>query len=238
MSNQGFSFKQFTVMHNQCAMKVGTDGVLLGAWAGIEGCRRILDVGTGTGLIAIMCAQRSHAYIDAVEIEENAYQQAMENIASCPWKDRITSIHSSFHNFVRNAPAVYELLVCNPPYFRNSLKSPSLERTIARHNQQLTCESLLFYGKGMLAAGGRIALIIPAGDVEPLIQFGYFHELFPQRQTFVRPHQEKSFSRCMIEFSGDRHVVCHPGDIVIKDKYTDDYTDNFKELTRDFYLTF
>ena len=128
MSNPFFQFKQFTIRHDKCAMKVGTDGVLLGAWAGTESCSRILDVGTGTGLIALMLAQRSKAVVDAIDIDADACLQAQENAESSLFAGRINVFHSDLVDFAQASTHLYDLIVSNPPYFVDSLKCPNLQR--------------------------------------------------------------------------------------------------------------
>ena len=161
MSNPFFQFKQFTIRHDKCAMKVGTDGVLLGAWAGTESCSRILDVGTGTGLIALMLAQRSKAVVDAIDIDADACLQAQENAESSLFAGRINVFHSDLVDFAQASTHLYDLIVSNPPYFVDSLKCPNLQRNTARHTDTLTLEDLLQYSRKLLAPQGRIALILP-----------------------------------------------------------------------------
>ena len=153
MSNPFFQFKQFTIRHDKCAMKVGTDGVLLGAWAGTESCNRILDIGTGTGLIALMLAQRSKAAIDAIDIEADACLQAQENAESSLFAGRINVFHSDLVDFAQASTHLYDLIVSNPPYFVDSLKCPNLQRNTARHTD-ICCST--------------VANCLPHKDVLPL----------------------------------------------------------------------
>ena len=133
MGNDNFRFKQFTVFHNKCAMKVGTDGVLLGAWANLEDCESILDIGTGTGIIALMAAQRSNAEIEAIDIEKNACLQATENIENSPWPTRINVHNESLQLFAEKTEKKYSHIISNPPFFCNSLLSDDKNRQLARH---------------------------------------------------------------------------------------------------------
>ena len=164
MSNPFFQFKQFTIRHDKCAMKVGTDGVLLGAWAGTESCSRILDVGTGTGLIALMLAQRSKAVVDAIDIDADACLQAQENAESSLFAGRINVFHSDLVDFAQASTHLYDLIVSNPPYFVDSLKCPNLQRNTARHTDTLTLEDLLQYSRKLLAPQGRIARAMLRSD--------------------------------------------------------------------------
>jgi tRNA1Val (adenine37-N6)-methyltransferase len=236
MSNSYFAFKQFKVFHDRCAMKVGTDGVLLGAWTDTEGCGRILDVGTGTGLIAIMLAQRSTAVIDAVEIDPDAYGQAVENKEACPWKERISVWNDSFQHFANSVNAGYDLVVSNPPYFHHSLKPPVISRSLARHDERLGYENLLQGTKSILNKKGRLAVIIPAGESVHFTELAYFVDLFPQRITWVRPHPDKNKSRCLMEFSFQREKPRFETELVIKNPDNQTYTEAYIELTEEYYL--
>ena len=142
MSNQFFNFKQFTVYQDKCAMKVEIDGVLLGSWTPINDAKKILDIGTGTGLIALMLAQRSDAEILGIDIDNNAFLQATENIKNAPWSNRITLIENSIQEFSESTTMRFDLIVSNPPYFVDSFKSPSESRTKARHTDFLLHEDL------------------------------------------------------------------------------------------------
>ena len=219
-------------------MKVGTDGVLLGAWANVQDAARILDVGTGTGLIAIMMAQRTEAFIDAVEIDAEACSQALENVATCPWKERIKIHHDTFRNFADNTTILYDRVVSNPPYFRKSLKSPVKPRSLARHNENLNYESLLFYTARILKPEGRLAVIVPSDAYTHLANLAYLHGLFPLRLTRVRPKPEKDPSRCLVEFSRHRDQPCVTHELMIKGEEGYEFTGMYQSLTREYYLNF
>jgi tRNA1Val (adenine37-N6)-methyltransferase len=238
MVNNYFSFKQFTVHHDKCAMKVGTDGVLLGAWANVVNAGNVLDVGAGTGLIAIMMAQRSGALIDAVEIDENACKQATENVAACPWKERIVIHHDSFQHYAANTTSQYDIIVSNPPYFSNSLKSPLQLRSLARHDDSLSNESLLRCVAHILAPEGRLYVIIPAIDINRFIALAGLHGLYPSQMIKIRPVPCKAYSRCLIELSNDICRTCTETELIIKQGSSKEYTDAYKALTRDYYLNF
>jgi tRNA1Val (adenine37-N6)-methyltransferase len=217
-------------------MKVGTDGVLLGAWVNVEGAGSILDVGTGTGLLAIMMAQRSSgAFIDAVEIDENACGQARENVSACPWKDRIMVHHDSFQHFARQTGSRYHVIVSNPPWYRNSLKPPSLSRSMARHDERLGYEELLDGSDNLLSGEGRLGIILPAREITRLTELAYLHDLHLLRKTLVRPAPDKDHSRCLAEFGRLHPFSVEERELVIKqgNKYSDEYI----ELTKEYYLS-
>jgi tRNA1Val (adenine37-N6)-methyltransferase len=236
--NNYFQFKKFVVQQGKCAMKVGTDGVLLGSWVNLSGEQKILDVGAGTGLIALMCAQRSaHAGIDAVEIDMPASVQAAENFINSPWKNRLTIINDSFQHFAEHALIQYDVIVSNPPFFRNSLKPLKQDRLIARHDESLSYESLFRYSAPILCGNGRISVITPAGDIDTVSNAAFFYGLYPQRRTMIIPRAEKPYSRCLSEFSRNPSNSCMTNELVIK-KNRDEFSDSYIELTKDFYLKF
>ena len=201
MSNPFFQFKQFTIRHDKCAMKVGTDGVLLGAWAGTESCNRILDIGTGTGLIALMLAQRSKAAIDAIDIEADACLQAQENAESSLFAGRINVFHSDLVDFAQASTHLYDLIVSNPPYFVDSLKCPNLQRNTARHTDTLTLEDLLQYSRKLLAPQGRIALILPYDQKDRLTDCIQTQNLFLSKEVSVIPVPDAQPKRLLAELT-------------------------------------
>ena len=236
MSNPFFQFKQFTIRHDKCAMKVGTDGVLLGAWAGTESCSRILDVGTGTGLIALMLAQRSKAVVDAIDIDANACLQAQENAESSLFAGRINVFHSDLVDFAQASTHLYDLIVSNPPYFVDSLKCPNLQRNTARHTDTLTLEDLLQYSRKLLAPQGRIALILPYDQKDRLTDCIQTQNLFLSKEVSVIPVPDTQPKRLLAELTSEP-----PASPTFSDRLTIEiarhrYTDEYINLTKDFYL--
>jgi len=156
-----FQFKQFTVQQDRCAMKIGTDGVLLGAWAPIDyTVNSILDIGTGTGVIALMMAQQSQAQIvDALEIDADAYEQAVENFEASSWGDRLFCYHASFQEFVQEIDEQYDLLISNPPFYAEDYKTDSDQRDLARFQDALPFDHLLIGASKLLSESGRLAII-------------------------------------------------------------------------------
>ena len=235
MANNYFRFKRFTVYQDLCAMKVGTDGVLLGAWANCDGVERILDIGTGSGLIALMLAQRAAAAdIDAIDIEPSAYAQARFNVANSPFSTRITVLHSGLQSFQTNKR--YDLLVCNPPFFTQSLKSPDDSRNSARHNDILPFDVLLKSSLSMLEPAGALAVIIPFDA------FASFHEraegngFHLKRKTTVKPTPNSHPKRVLLEYALTyNNPSCVETDLVIElERHV--YSEDYINLTRSFYL--
>lgn len=185
MSNPYFQFKQFTVWHDKCAMKVGTDGVLLGAWASVQNAHKILDVGTGTGLVALMLAQRSlpDADIIALEIDGAAAGQARENVTRSPWKERVEVVQTDFRDY--QSSDKFDVIVSNPPYFVDSLECPDQQRNAARHNGSLTYEELLEGVVGLLAEDGTFTIVIPTDVADRVKMIAATKNLYAVRQLNV-----------------------------------------------------
>ncbi|NLC50090.1 MAG: methyltransferase [Bacteroidales bacterium] len=235
MSNNFFRFKQFTVFQDLCAMKVGTDGVLLGSWVEVSACNHILDVGTGTGLVALMIAQRNQkASIDGLDIDEGCVTQAKQNIDSSPFASRIDVQHVSFQDFAQHADKKYDLIVSNPPYFQNALKSPTLSRNHARHNDSLSFFEILSAGAPLLSEEGRIALILPHEFKQTILDHATTMQLFANRITNVFPLPHKPAKRLLIEF-GVIKSECVEDELIIEHS-RHQYTDDFNALTKEFYL--
>lgn len=237
MANNYFKFKQFTISQERCAMKVGTDGVLLGAWADCENAKTILDIGTGTGLIALMLAQRSTAHIDAIEIDQSASEQAGENVTKSPWKSRISVINKSLQQFTEQIDKKYDLIVSNPPFFQNSLYAPNQSRTNARHNASLEYEDILDASLKLLSNNGTLSLILPYLEGTMFIVKAAEKGLYCVRQTNVLPNPGKAPKRLLLEFTKIKKPLVEQ-EIIIELNKRHEYSDAYKNLTRDFYLKF
>lgn len=214
-------------------MKVGTDGVLLGAWAKVEGAKRILDIGTGTGLIALMAAQRnSQAQVDAVEINAEAYAEALENVEQSPWRERIKLFHTSIKQFTPTEK--YDCIICNPPFFVKSTHTPDAGRNKARHCDEWLHTDLLCFAEQMLAQEGRLNIILPVSETEQLLVSRSTDRLFLRKSIGVRPTPEKVVKRYLLEFR------VQPGEVERKELTIELerhlYSTEYIELTRDFYL--
>jgi len=220
-------------------MKVGTDGVLLGAWTNTYNKRRILDIGTGTGLIALMLAQRSDAIITAVDAEENACEQATINFNSSPWTDRLTIVHSKIQDL--NAYEKFDLVVSNPPYFSGYYSSDDLSRDIARSADiLLSYEDLIASAKRLLKEEGRLSLILPADQQERIIAIANQFGLTLSRLTFVKTKSTKEAKRILMEFVNDlSDTEVIEDELIIQSADNGRvYTQEYIELTKDFYLAF
>jgi tRNA1Val (adenine37-N6)-methyltransferase len=237
MSNDYFRFKQFTVFQERCSMKVTTDGVLLGAWADIKGIHSALDVGTGSCLIALMIAQRSDTRIDAVEIDKPAFKQACENASLSPWKERIFIFHDSFQQFASRSQEKYDLVVSNPPYFIDSLKSPDIRKSKARHDVSLTFEELLHGVSSLIAEHGRFCIILPRPEQENFIELAHIYRLYCYRIMLVKTTPDAAFSRTLMAFGKNPGIPVKKSDFTIHLK-NGRYTPEYVVLTREFYLTF
>ncbi len=235
MSHTSFTFKQFTVRHDKCAMKVGTDGVLLGAWAPVERVARVLDVGTGTGLIALQMAQRNAcAQVTGVEVDTDAALQAQENVDASPWGNRMKVVCTDFMDFYPDIE--YDLIVSNPPYFVDALKCPDEQRSLARHSEGLNYASLFRHSREILAKDGRISIIVPADVAGQAEDAAWMQGLYPAHRTHVYTKEGKKSRRVLMTFSRelrsiqeDELYICTPEGA---------YTEAYKELTKDFYLNF
>ena len=233
MPNPYFAFKQFTVRHDRCAMKVGTDGVLLGAWTDLSHSRRILDIGTGTGLIALMLAQRCmDARITAIDLDSAAVEQAQENIQASPWKDRIEALQQDICTYPPNG--TFDTIVSNPPYFIDSLKCPDGQRSTARHTDTLDADRLIGKVSELLTSDGRFSIILPAEQTEDLIRVAGEKGLHPSRQTWVITRPGLSPKRILMEFR-KIPVTLQPDELVIElERHV--YSEEYIALTQEFYL--
>ena len=233
MSNSFFKFKQFTIHHDRCAMKVGTDGVLLGAWTPVEGVRQILDVGTGTGLIALQLSQRNaEAYTTAVEIDPVAAEQARENVTASPWAERIEVVCTDFGNY--HPDRKFDLIVSNPPYFVDALKCPDRQRNTARHTDSLSYEQLFAHAAMLLAEWGKVCVIVPAEVEQEVIDAAWRHHLNLVRRMRVYTKPGKPCRRVMMSLAFTTEP-CHEETLCIEHEHHH-YTPEYIALTRDFYL--
>ena len=232
-----FQFKQFSINQDKTAMKVGTDGVLVGAWAPIASpIYSILDIGAGTGLIALMLAQRSNAeQIDAIEIDDDAYLQCVENFDQSPWTERLFCYHAGLDELIEDPEDEYDLIVCNPPFYSEDYKTPDESRNTARFQDSLPFEELLEAADLLLSENGILALIIPFKEEENFIKIAKDFELYLLKITRVKGTPETEIKRSLMAFSRNENSSPAIDELTIEIS-RHNYTEEYKELTKDFYL--
>lgn len=236
MANAYFKFKQFTVYHDRCAMKVGTDGVLLGAWTNIDEAKSVLDIGAGSGLVTLMLAQRAGgSVIHSIEIDGQATKQANENYKNSSFSNIQDCRNISLQKFASSVTVKYDLIVSNPPYFQSSLKSPDAQRTQARHTDILSIEELFSLSVGMLNDEGRISLIYPADDRNLLEKAANANGLFLSRFTNVYSTSGALHpKRVLVEFVKNKKELQITSLVIENSRHV--YSMEFTDLVKDFYL--
>ncbi|HFB99880.1 MAG TPA: methyltransferase domain-containing protein [Phaeodactylibacter sp.] len=235
-SKEIFRFKQFEINQKDCAMKVGTDGVLLGAWANVEDAHEILDIGTGTGVIAIMLAQRTpNANVDAVEVNEMACQRANENMKNSPFASRLNSIHDTIQDFAKTTRKEYDLIVCNPPFFTGGTLSTQNGRNNVRHTVKLPHGDLLSSVRRLLKKTGKFCVILPLIEGLRFKELAKTYNFCCNKITEVKPKHDKPVERLLLEF-GKKNVSDIKDSLVIQYEKRNDYTEEYIALTKDFYL--
>lgn len=241
MSHPNFRFKQFEVWHDKCAMKVGTDGVLLGAWCPLTmSCRaHVLDVGVGSGLISLMLAQRLSCIqptisfaIQAIDIDAGAVEQSLLNFAQSPWAEHLASVRMALQEY--QSTEKFDVIVSNPPYFQSSLKNPDQARATARHTDSLSYEELIRHAARLLAEHGTLALILPSEAEQEIIALAEEHSLYPTHITYVHSKPEKVAKRILIAFARSANMPIT--NTLYIASATSPRSKEYKELTNDFYL--
>ena len=245
MPNDYFQFKQFLVKQGRSAFKVGTDGVLLGAWASVENAGSILDVGTGTGLIALMLAQRTAAsivdtgiHIVALEIDEESCEQAMDNVRMSPWNQKIKVINRSFQDYSETEPAKFDLIVSNPPFFSDSRKPDKPGKEISRHDTLLGLGEMVSGVGKLLTPEGKFCVILPVEESNKLQKLAGENGLHLYSICRVSPNTNLPVKRNLLEFRRKHVESIEESEMAIERDRRHEYTDAYRELTRDFYLAF
>lgn len=235
MSN--FNFKKFSVNQDKCAMKIGTDGVLLGAWCPVDNNPfSVLDIGAGTGILSLMIAQRSNAeQIDAIEIDEDAYEQCVENFENSPWGDRLFCFHAGLDEFVEEPEDVYDLIISNPPFYSEDFKTDSTQRDLARFQDALQFEELVEAADLLLSENGIFAVIIPFKEETNFIHLCDQVELFLIKVTRVKGNPTSEIKRSLLAFKRYELPVLLADELIIEVN-RHEYTDAYIELTKEFYL--
>lgn len=218
-------------------MKVGTDGVLLGAWTPIENNPfSVLDIGTGTGIIALMLAQRSGAeQIDALEIDEEGYEQATDNFENSPWNDRLFCFHAGLDEFVEEPEDEYDLIVSNPPFFSEDYKSDNEQRDLARFQDAMPFDELIEAADLLLSENGIFSVIIPFKEEEKFLALANEYELYPLKITRVKGTPASEIKRSLLAFSRNEITDFLVNELIIEiERHI--YTPEYIALTKDFYL--
>jgi tRNA1Val (adenine37-N6)-methyltransferase len=241
MSDKPFAFKNFTINQNRSAMKVGTDAVLLGAWTSVKNHPfSILDIGAGTGVLALMLAQRSHAeIIDAIEIDDDAYEQCVDNFEQSSWSDRLFCYHASLAEFVEEIDGTYDLIICNPPFYSEDYKTENEPRDLARFQDAMPFDHLTESVSKLLSENGIFSVIIPFKEDAHFIKLASNFNLIPNRILHVKGNPSSKIKRSMIAFSFNNSDN-YQEDIKINELVIEterhQYTQDYINLTKDFYL--
>jgi len=236
MTNNYFNFKQFNINQGKSAFKVGTDGVLLGACADIAGVRSILDIGSGTGLISIMLAQRCSAEITAIEPDRDSCLQAMENVTDCSWTDRIKVVNTDLQSF-NPEEEKFDLIVTNPPYFTDSLKNPDQRKSAARHSGTLPSDEILKGVLKFIKEEGSLQLILPYAEGNIFIAEANRYGLYCNSILKIRPLPSSDIRRLILKFSKIQKKPVESF-LTIEHGKRHEFTQEYINLTKDFYLKF
>ena len=236
-TSRHFQFKQFSLSDEGCAMKIGTDGVLLGSVAATYPGTKVLDIGTGCGLIALMISQENPGKITAIEPEEGAVNIALENVNNSPWSERIEIIKCRLQDFSASVKEKFDLVVCNPPYFSNSLQSPDPERNLARHSDSLPSSDLFRGVSDIINPEGIFLIIIPVNQEIQAERLGSLHALNCRRKILVSPAPGRKPVRIIMAFSPTPCPLVSE-QISIENGIRHHFSDAYKKLTGKFYLKF
>ena len=238
MALEAFEFKQFSVAHDRCAMKVGTDAVLLGAWASVDHRpNAILDIGAGSGILALMLAQRSAAeLIDAIEIDASAYEQCVANFEQSPWGDRLFCYHASLEEFTEEIEDKYDLIVSNPPFYTNPFDTQNDARNRARFEHAMPFKHLIASVDKLLSDDGQFCVIVPYSAEKTFCSLAKEQGLFCHNILYVRGEKQGEIKRCLMAFSFENRQTDR------QEMYLEDgrhsYSEAYKNMTKEFYLKF
>lgn len=239
MKSDRFEFKQFGLYHGRSSMKVGIDSILLGCWTDVATAKKILDVGTGCGLLALMCAQRNpYAIVDGIDLDLSSINEAEENFKASPWSSRVKGCHSDFLEFNKKG---YDLIISNPPFFNSGVNKIVNSRERARHQDSLSPKILIEKGKTMISSTGIISMIIPAQQMDELVEFALTQKFSVRRLALVKGRKELIPKRVLLEFiksEGIKDVNIGGESEIILEEHPGTPTQQFKTLCKDFYLNF
>jgi tRNA1Val (adenine37-N6)-methyltransferase len=237
VANNYFEFKQFTIHQEHAAFKITTDSVLLGAWVDLENAQHVLDIGTGTGILALMTAQRTNAYIVALEPEPASFRQAALNIAGSPWHQRITLVNGTIQDYNPDNKKLFDTIITNPPFFIDSLPNPDPNKAIARHSIVLSHQELIINAVRLLAPEGTLQLVLPVTEAEQFISMASGSGLLILRRLNVKPTPSLAVVRVLMTL-GRQKGKKEVNTIVIETGGRHHYSDEYVSLTKDFYLKF
>jgi len=237
MPNSYFQFKQFTIQQDQCAMKVCTDACILGAWFAekIPSHSTVLDIGSGTGLLMLMLAQKNKSEIDGIELDFPAFKQLKENISNSKWKDNMRVFPGDVRSF--SFPIKYDFIIANPPFFEGDLLSPSLGKNMAMHSKSLTLDDLIRVIDVNLSASGYFGVLLPSHRADRFVQLALDNNFYVHEKLLIRQTPNHSHFRNIIHFSRNKNNFMPTAELTIQNE-TGDYTPEFVELLRDYYLNF
>ncbi len=230
-----FRFKQFSVIQRVNTMKITTDSVILGAWASSENPQKILDIGTGTGVLALMMAQRFHAAeITAVEIVKEAANEAAENFKNSPWANRLKIVVADFKDFANLSAEKFDLIISNPPFFENQLRSPDKQKTLVRHTDKLSYQDLFAFAKKIITSSGKFCLVMPANIFDKISKIAEKNNFFLTKIVKIYPKPSKNYNRLLLEFS-PKQTDLQEHTLTIRNE-DNSYTAEYLRLTKEFYL--
>lgn len=230
-----FQFKQFSVEDDQSTMKVGTDAVLLGAWTETKDANNILEIGTGSGIISLMLAQRSTAQIQAIDIDKNSVDQANNNFQKSKWANQIIAKHCSLNDFCKSASLKYNLIVSNPPFFINSLKSPNKNKTRSKHTDELSYEELVHGIANLLSPKGKACLILPYTESKRFKDIALIENIYLNKQVKIRPKATKEVNRVLMEFSFYKSEL-EEKEIYLREE-NNGFSEAYHHLCKNYYLS-
>lgn len=236
MPKNSFTFKQFTINQDRCAMKVCTDACILGASTDVENVNTILDIGTGTGLLSLMLAQRTNAQIDAVEIDEDAYQQAVMNVKESRFSEKIEVYHQRIQDFTTTE--TYDLVISNPPFYQQSLKSSDVKANKALHAVELSLDELIDSVLRLLSINGKFVVLLPPFEVEKLIRIAQKKGLYLSKKMLIRHDESKPIFRVIATFLTQKVHNLEEKTLIIHKEDGKTYSDEFRALLKDYYLIF
>lgn len=237
MPKSFFQFKQFGIHHDRCAMKVGTDGVILGALASADKAAQMLEIGVGTGVVSLMMAQRfPNLYITGVEIDQETWEQAAENANKSPWADRIQFHYQDFRKFAQNSRRKFDLVISNPPYFSGSLPSHDAKRNLALHQSSLDFEALLVGTINVLSEEGELFIILPPTEMDYFHRLAVQKGLFLKKEFIIRDKSSKPVLRRLANFSHNEGFL-GAEELIIKNE-NGKYSEAYAALLKDFLLIF